>query len=99
MKLHYYGMLDSLESCYTFQEFEMDGMKLYIQNSSRFGYEPATMTINNPALFVKTKAGYLRYGIEDFSIAVSNGMVEVNDEIILEIIGKIKESTPIFIER
>lgn len=99
MKLHYYGMLDSLESCYTFQEFEVDGMKLYIQNSPRFGYEPATMIIKNPALFVRTKAGYLRYDIEDFSIAVSNGMADVNDDTICEIIGKIKESTTISIER
>lgn len=91
MKLHYYGMLDSLESCYTFQEFEMDGMKLYIQNSSRFGYEPATMEINNPALFVKTKAGYLRYGIEDFSLDVVHGVIKMDEEILKDIVGAINE--------
>lgn len=82
MKLHYYGVLDSLESCYTFQAFEVEGMKVYIQNSPRFGYEPATMDIKNPAMFIEKDGEYYRFVIEDFKVAVADGII-VTDNIIV----------------
>lgn len=80
MTLHYYGKLDTLESCYTFQKFELDGKSLYIQNSPRFGYEPATMSIKSPALFVEDKTGFHRYVIEEFEIEVVDGVLNLGDD-------------------
>lgn len=84
MNLHYYGMLDSLESCYTYQAFDIEGITMLLQNAPRFGYEPATMTIKNPAMFIKKEDGYYRFVIEDFKVEVVNGTLKVNE-------GKVKE--------
>ncbi len=91
MNLHYYGKLDKLESCYTFQKIETKGRRLYIQNSPRFGYEPATMTINNPALFVEDGAGFHRFVIEDFKVDVKDGKLQIIDGVIREIVEGLKQ--------
>ena len=85
MKLHYYGRLDTLESCFTYQTFEVEGVTLLLQNAPRFGYEPATMTIKNPALFVKKDDGYYRFVIEDFKVEVKDGVLTIEDEQLKEI--------------
>ena len=89
MKIHYYGMLDSLESCYTFQEFEVNGVKMYIQNSPRFGYEPATMTIQNPALFIFDGSTYHRYVLEDYEVEVKDGNIHISEDEVLGIANEI----------
>lgn len=77
MKIHYYGRLDSLESCYTFQEFDINGMTLLLQNSSRFGYKPATMTIKDPAMFIIKENGFFRFVVEEFEVNVKNGVINI----------------------
>ncbi len=91
MKVHYYGILDNQESCYTFQGFNVDGIKLYIQNSPRFGYEPATMKIINPALFVEDGAGFHRFVIEDFKVDVKDGKLQISDVVLREIVEGLKQ--------
>ncbi len=86
MKVHFYGKLDNLESCYTFQAFDIDGLTVFLQNAPRFGYEPATMTIKNPALFLKKKDGYYRYVIENFEINVVNGKIQIEKSELREIL-------------
>ncbi len=93
MRLHYYGRLDNLESCYSFQEFEMGSVTLFLQNAPRFGYEPATMKIKNPAMFVKKEDGYHRYVIEDFSLDVVAGVIKMGEEILKDIVRAINENT------
>ena len=88
MKLHYYGVLDSLESCYTFQTFDVEGVRVYIQNSPRFGYEPATMEIKNPALFIEKDGEYYRFVIEDFKIKVVDGVIDIEDTLVSEMVEK-----------
>ena len=73
MKVHYYGQLDSLESCYSFQEFNEYGVNLFLQNSTRFGYQPATMIIKDTALFIKKNGNYYRFVVEDYEVEVCNG--------------------------
>ena len=91
MNIHYYGILNSLESCYTFQEYEVEDLRIYIQNSTRFGYEPATITIKNPALFVFDGISYHRYVLEDFKIEVINGYLNLNNQDVQTIIREIKK--------
>lgn len=79
MKLHYYGRLDNLESCFSYQAFEVDGVTMLLQNAPRFGYEPVTMTIKNPALFVKKDDKYYRFVIEDFKVDVKDGVLSIED--------------------
>lgn len=86
MKIHYYGMLDSLESCYTYQAFDIEGITMLLQNAPRFGYEPATMTIKNPAMFIKKEEGYYRFVIEDFKVEVVNGVLLISEDKVKEII-------------
>ena len=88
MKLHYYGVLDSLESCYTFQTFDVEGVRVYIQNSPRFGYEPATMEIKNPAMFIEKGGEYYRFVIEDFKIKVVDGVIDIEDTLVSEMVEK-----------
>jgi len=85
MRVHFYGKLDDMESCYTFQVFDMNGVELYLQNAPRFGYEPATMTIKNPALFVKKENDYYRFVIEDFELEVVNGQININGDLLKDI--------------
>lgn len=94
MNLHYYGMLDNPESCFTFQAFEMEGAIVYIQNSPRFGYEPATMNIANPALFIEKDSVFYRFVIENFKITVINGKIMLDGSTIIEIM----EGASIFID-
>lgn len=91
MKVHYYGKLDSLESCYTFQEYKIDELSVYIQKSGRFGYEPTTITIDNPALFIYDGSSYERYVLEDYKIEVINGMPNLQYEEILAITNEIQK--------
>ena len=86
MNIHYYGKLDSLESCYTYQVFDIEGITMLLQNAPRFGYEPATMTIKNPAMFIKKEDGYYRFVIEDFKVEVVNGKVIISENKVKEII-------------
>ena len=86
MRLHYYGKLDNLESCYNFQPHDLGGVILYLQNAPRFGYAPATMTIKNPALFIKKNDGFYRFVIEDFELNVNNGKLEIDKESLLNIV-------------
>lgn len=88
MKLHYYGVLDSLESCYTFQTFDVEGVRVFIQNSPRFGYEPATMEIKNPAMFIEKDGEYYRFVIEDFKIKVVDGVIDIEDTLVSEMVEK-----------
>ena len=79
MRVHFYGRLDNLESCYTFQAFDIEGVTMLLQNAPRFGYEPATMTIKNPAMFIKKEDGYYRFVIEDFEVEVKDGKINIEE--------------------
>lgn len=80
MKIHYYGKLDSLESCYTFQTFDINDVKVHIQNSTRFGYEPATLSIKNPAMFIEKNGEFFRFVIEDFVANVKVGKIMIDND-------------------
>lgn len=86
MNIHYYGMLDSLESCYTYQAFDIEGDTILLQNAPRFGYEPATMIIKNPAMFIKKDDVYYRFVIENFKVEVVSGLLKIDEDIIKKII-------------
>ena len=90
MNIHYYGMLDGLESCYTYQAFNMEGIIMLLQNAPRFGYKPATMTIKNPAMFIKKEDGYYRFVIENFEIEVKNGKIRIEEDVLEDIIKKVQ---------
>lgn len=85
MRVHFYGRLDDMESCYTFQVFDINGVSLFLQNAPMFGYEPATMIIKNPALFIKKEDDYFRFVIEDFELEVVNGQISINVDSLKEI--------------
>lgn len=70
MKLHYYGILDNLESCFTFQEFVVDGIAVYLQKSPRFGFDAKNIAIKDPAMFIYSEKGYYRFVLEDIEINV-----------------------------
>lgn len=81
-KLHFYGKLYSLESCYPFQEFEIDGKRLYLQCSGRFGVKTANYTIENPAMYLQTSDGYYRFNVENLTVVTDeNGDVEINADL------------------
>lgn len=70
MKLYCYSVLDSQERCYTFQTFDIGDVRVYIQNSPNFGYEPATMDIKNMVMFIEKDVEYYQLVIEYFKIEV-----------------------------
>lgn len=88
MNVHFYGKLDNLESCYTFQAFDINGMTILLQNAPRFGYKPASLIIADPAMFIKKMDGYYRFVIDDFKVEVVNGSLMINENTILEIVDK-----------
>lgn len=91
MKVHFYGKLDNLESCFTFQTFNIDGVTILLQNAPRFGYRPASLIIKNPAMFIKKDDGYYRFVVEDFKVEVLNGTLMIDEETINKIIENAKE--------
>lgn len=86
MKVHYYGRLDNLESCYTYQEFETEGLSIFLQNGPMFGYEPATMIIKDPAMFIKKNDSYYRYVIEEFEVDIKEGVIKIDKNDLIGII-------------
>ena len=88
MKIHYYGKLDSMESCYTFQTFDINDVIVHIQNSSRFGYEPATMSIRNPAMFIEKNGEFFRFVIEDFIANVKKGKIMIEGDTVRRILNE-----------
>lgn len=88
MRIHYYGRLDNLESCFTYQTFHIEGVSLLIQNGPRFGYVPATMIIRNPAMFIINKNGCFRFVIEDYEVEVVKGKVNVEDSAKVQILNE-----------
>lgn len=87
MNVHYYGILDNLESCYTYQTFNIDGVTLLLQNAPRFGYKPATLIIKDPAMFIKKKDGFYRFVIENYKVEVENGVLIIDESKVREIIS------------
>lgn len=86
MRVHFYGRLDNLESCYTFQTFDIDGITMLLQNAPRFGYEPATLTIKDPAMFIKNEDGCYRFVIEEYDVEVKDGTILIDDVRLKEIL-------------
>lgn len=91
MKVHFYGKLDNLESCFTFQTFNIDGVTILLQNAPRFGYRPASLIIKDPAMFIKKEDDYYRFVVEDFQVEVLNGTLMIDEETIIKIIENAKE--------
>ena len=85
MKVHYYGRLDNLESCYTYQAFEEEGLSLFLQNGPMFGFEPATMIIKNPAMFIKKNDCYYRFVIEGFEVDIKDGKIDIDKNVLIDI--------------
>lgn len=88
MKIHYYGKLDSLESCYTFQTFDINDVKVHIQNSTRFGYDPATLSIKNPAMFIEKNGEFFRFVIEDFIANVKDGIIMIENDTVQKMLNE-----------
>lgn len=88
MKIHYYGKLDSLESCYTFQTFDINDVKVHIQNSTRFGYEPATLSIKNPAMFIEKNGEFFRFVIEEFIVNIKDGKILIDKDTMLRMLNE-----------
>ena len=63
---------------------------MLLQNAPRFGYKPATMTIKNPAMFIKKEDGYYRFVIENFEIEVKNGKIRIEEDVLEDIIKKVQ---------
>lgn len=96
MKLHYYGLLDSLESSFTFQEFVVDGVSIYLQKSPRFGFDARNIIIKDPAVFIHSDKGYYRFVLEDVSIEVdSDGNVLASEAILKGCVEKAKVVVPL----
>ena len=96
MKLHYYGILDNLESCFTFQEFVVDGVSIYLQKSPRFGFDAKNIVIKDPAMFVHSDKGYYRFVLEDEKIEVNaNGDVVVSESFLKNCIEMAKNVVPL----
>ena len=87
MKIHYYGKLDSMESCYTFQTFDINDVKVHIQNSTRFGYEPATLSIKNPAMFIEKNGEFFRFVVEDFITNIKDGKIMIENDTVQRILN------------
>lgn len=88
MKIHYYGKLDSMESCYTFQTFEIKEVKVHIQNSTRFGYDSATLSIKNPAMFIEKNGEFFRFVIEDFIANVKDGKIMIENDTVQRMLNE-----------
>jgi len=88
MKIHYYGKLDSMESCYTFQTFDINDVKVHIQNSTRFGYEPATLSIKNPAMFIEKNGEFFRFVVEDFITNIKDGKIMIENDTVQRILNE-----------
>ncbi len=96
MKLHYYGLLDSLESSFTFQEFVVDGVSIYLQKSPRFGFDARNIIIKDPAVFIHSDKGYYRFVLEDVSIEVdSDGNVLASEALLKDCVEKAKIVVPL----
>jgi hypothetical protein len=92
MKLHYYGLLDNLESCFTFQGFVVDGVTVYLQKSPRFGFDARNIVIKDPAMFIHSDKGYYRYVLEDVIIEVdAEGNVMVSESFLRDCLKKAKD--------
>lgn len=92
MKLHYYGLLDSLESSFTFQEFVVDGVSVFLQKSPRFGFDARNIVIKDPAMFVHSDKGYYRFVLEDEIIEVNaDGDVVVSEFFLRNCVKMAKE--------
>lgn len=96
MKLHYYGLLNSLESSFTFQEFVVDGVSIYLQKSPRFGFDAKNIVIKDPAMFVHSDKGYYRFVLENEKIEVNaNGDVVVSESFLKNCIEMAKNVVPL----
>jgi hypothetical protein len=96
MKLHYYGLLDSLESSFTFQEFVVDGVSIYLQKSPRFGFDARNIIIKDPAVFIHSDKGYYRFVLEDKKIEVNaDGDVVVSESFLKNCIEMAKNVVPL----
>ena len=91
--LHYYGTLDSIEeSCYSFQEYKVNGYELFIQCSGRFGNVSANLKIDNPALFVKDGLKLYRYAIEGITIMTDDaGKLIIAESILIDLCKKLSK--------
>ena len=95
MKLHYYGLLDSLESSFTFQEFVVDGVSIYLQKSPRFGFDARNIIIKDPAVFIHSDKGYYRFVLENEKIEVNaDGDVVVSESFLKNCIEMAKTVVP-----
>ena len=96
MKIHYYGLLDSLESSYTFQEFVVDGIAVYLQKSPRFGFDARNIVINDPAMFIHSDKGYYRFVLEDEQLEVNtDGNLVVSESFLMNCITMAKNVVPL----
>ena len=95
MKLHYYGILDNLESCFTFQEFVVDGVSVYIQKSTRFGFDAKSIVIKDPAMFIYSDKGFCRFVLEDVEINVdADGNVMASESFLRDCVEMAKNVVP-----
>lgn len=96
MKLHYYGILDNLESCFTFQEFMIDGIAIYLQKSPRFGFDAKNIVIKDPAMFIYSDKGFYRFVLEDVEINVdAEGNVMASESFLRDCVEMAKKAVPL----
>ncbi len=70
---------------------------MLMPNAPRFGNEPATITIKNPAMFIKKEDGCHRFVIEDFEVEVKKGEFLIEEAELKDIIQRQLYDFPIYI--
>lgn len=91
--IHYYGQLDSLDSCYAYERKEIDGDDVYIQSSTRFGGVTPNLQIDSPTLFLHKEDAYYYFVIEHFSIQTDiDGKLTINEDDLKDIVEKAKKT-------
>lgn len=90
-KIHYYGRLDSLDSCYAYERNDIEGDDAYIQCSTRFGGVTPCLKIESPTLFLHNDGSYYYFVIENFSIETDkDGKLTIDENILKDIIEQAK---------
>ena len=91
-KIHYYGRLDSLDSCYAYESRFLNGWEVYFQCSTRFGGITPNLRIDSPTLFLHNDA-YYYFVIEHFSIETDrNGKLIIDENCLKDIVEQAKKA-------
>ena len=92
-RIHYYGQLDSLDSCYAYESRFINEWEVYLQCSTRFGGVTPCLKIESPTLFLQNVDAYYYFVIEHFSIETDkDGKLTIDEYILKDIVDQAKKS-------